>query len=369
MKVIRPSFWNQFQCIGSKCTDNCCIGWEIGIDRETVKKYSAVPGELGERLKKAIQVQEGEACFQMNGERCPFLNGENLCDLILELGDGALCEICREHPRFYEWFGEWKEAGLGLCCEEAVRLLLSEKQPLKFETVLAEGEESFVLDSPWLPELVKIRGIIFEKLQNRGKSIKQRAWEVLELAKEVQDCMDREDPMGLERIVENADKGGAMVEKMVKQGKERWIKAGENLLELFSDMEPMDENWPNRLRGLKEILPELYVQLDGFASCEKDWKDEWEHLAVYSIFRYFLKGMDDEDVLSKVRMALAGLGLIRLLHLELWRKNGKVTLRERICNIKAYSKELEYSPENLEKLMDAMWEEMWGGTENLCMLL
>lgn len=274
MKVIRPSFWNKFQCIGSKCTDNCCIGWEIGIDPETAEKYQHVSGKLGERLKKSIQVQEGESCFQMNGDRCPFLNQDNLCDLILGLGNSALCEICHEHPRFYEWFGEWKEAGLGLCCEEAVRLLLSEKNPLEFEVVQDDEEESVSVDSPWLSSLVVIRKVIFEKLQDREKTIQQRFREVLELAERVQDCMDREDQEELEQIaesaffIENGECGKKVSGTEEKPTQQQWISANENLLDVFSDMEPMDENWPNRLRKTKIILSEFYVNLEEFEDDE-----------------------------------------------------------------------------------------------------
>jgi len=57
-------------------------------------------------------------------ERCPFLNDNNLCDIILTLGEDYLCDICHEHPRFYiEADGEYVK-GYGLCCEEAARLIL-----------------------------------------------------------------------------------------------------------------------------------------------------------------------------------------------------------------------------------------------------
>ena len=96
--------------------------------------------------------ENGEISFRMKGERCPFLNEENLCELICRLGEKSLCEICKEHPRFYAWMGEWKEAGLGLCCEEAVRLLLENQEKLEFETVWEEGEETEV-DFPWIRPL------------------------------------------------------------------------------------------------------------------------------------------------------------------------------------------------------------------------
>lgn len=367
MKVIRPSFWNKFQCIGGKCTDNCCIGWEIEIDPETAENYRQVSGELGERLKKSVRVRNGESSFVMNGERCPFLNRENLCDLIIGLGDDALCEICREHPRFYEWFGTWKEAGLGLCCEEAAGLLLAEEKPLEFECVQTEEEEEgFEVESNWLEPLVRIRAVLFAKLQNREKSFVQRIREVLGLAEQVQDCMDREEKEELEQLLQNGQKEKTDLRSGKKVGKEQWTETYEKLLDVFLDMEAMDPKWPEWLKRIREKLPECYANLNGFAEEEKEWAYEWEHLAVYNIFRYFMKAIDDEDVLSKVRMAAAGCALIRLLHLKLWMQNGKVTLRDRVCNVKAYSKEVEYNLENLEKLMDAMWEEEIGGTENLC---
>lgn len=353
MKVIRPSFWKEFQCIGGGCTDNCCIGWEIDIDPETAKKYRKVPGELGERLKKSMRVQEEEISFRMNGERCPFLNGENLCDLILGLGERALCEICREHPRFYEWFGEWKEAGLGLCCEEAVRLLLAEEKPLEFETV-EEDEEGFEVDSLWLPFLVKLRAMLMEKLQNREKPLRERFREALALTEQAQECMDQEDTEQMDELLEDRN---VIPEPEEAADVRRWKQQYENLLDVFLEMEAMDKGWKVRLEKIREKLPQFYEKLEEFAVCEHTWAYEWEHLAVYNIFRYFLKGIDDEDVLSKTRMAAAGCAMIRLLHMDSWMEKGEVTRWDRICNIKSYSKELEYNLSNLEMLMDAMWED------------
>ncbi len=39
--------------------------------------------------------------FYMNEDgRCAFLNENNLCDIYIQLGEEALCDICTEHPRF-----------------------------------------------------------------------------------------------------------------------------------------------------------------------------------------------------------------------------------------------------------------------------
>ena len=39
MFVMIPEYYNKFKCIASKCSDNCCIGWEIDIDSKTYEKY------------------------------------------------------------------------------------------------------------------------------------------------------------------------------------------------------------------------------------------------------------------------------------------------------------------------------------------
>ena len=50
------------------------------------------------------------------------------CDIITEYGDGAICDICYLHPRFSNFYEDFTETGLGLCCEEAVRIILTEKE-------------------------------------------------------------------------------------------------------------------------------------------------------------------------------------------------------------------------------------------------
>ena len=49
MKTTSPYYYKDFKCVGSKCTDTCCAGWEIVIDEETHAHYTNVSGKFGER--------------------------------------------------------------------------------------------------------------------------------------------------------------------------------------------------------------------------------------------------------------------------------------------------------------------------------
>ena len=167
MKFIKPNFYDAFHCTAAACSDTCCAGWEIDVDPDTVEYYENLEGELGDRLREELcDLPDGTVCFRLGeNERCPFLDDDNLCELILKLGDDALCEICREHPRFYEELGGRVEMGVGLCCEEACRLLFEQKNPVTFITtnvgelpnapedplVFHLRDEAFALAAVWFP--------------------------------------------------------------------------------------------------------------------------------------------------------------------------------------------------------------------------
>jgi len=36
---ITPNYMAEFKCIGEKCTDSCCTGFNIDIDQNTFNKY------------------------------------------------------------------------------------------------------------------------------------------------------------------------------------------------------------------------------------------------------------------------------------------------------------------------------------------
>ena len=127
MKSVFPSFYPAFRCKASACRHTCSRGWEIDIDPVSEASYYNVSGVLGDKLRASIKQEDGVASFILTeDERCPFLQNDGLCELILQLGETSLCEICREHPRFYEQIGDAELIGLGLSCEAAASLLLHE---------------------------------------------------------------------------------------------------------------------------------------------------------------------------------------------------------------------------------------------------
>ncbi len=144
-----PSYYKEFRCIADRCRHTCCAGWEIDVEGETLPKYLA-DGEIAPHLC----LDETPHILLEAGERCPFLQSDGLCHLIITRGEDSLCQICRDHPRFRNFWTDREEIGLGMVCEEAARLILSQHTPLTLETLSESGGESpLPSDEQWLYDL------------------------------------------------------------------------------------------------------------------------------------------------------------------------------------------------------------------------
>ena len=51
MESFVPDYYSKFRCTAERCEHNCCIGWEIDIDEDSLSGYRQVKGEMGERLR------------------------------------------------------------------------------------------------------------------------------------------------------------------------------------------------------------------------------------------------------------------------------------------------------------------------------
>ncbi len=131
VSIYAPPYYSAFKCLAGECKHTCCAGWRIGLDEETLALYNALDGELGEVVRANIDTDEDGAHIPLDGcGRCPHLDSDGLCRIISAMGQGAVSEICREHPRFYNLLPDRIEVGLGLSCEAAALSVLSSDEYL-----------------------------------------------------------------------------------------------------------------------------------------------------------------------------------------------------------------------------------------------
>lgn len=138
MKIIVPDYYLEFCCVADKCRHTCCKGWEIDIDAESLCRFMEIP-----EISAEIETSGEAPHFKLTpDERCPFLRDDNLCRMIKHYGEGMLCQICSDHPRFRNYWSDRVELGLGMVCEEAARLILSREKPLRLIEIGQDNGES-----------------------------------------------------------------------------------------------------------------------------------------------------------------------------------------------------------------------------------
>ena len=143
MISIYPTIYHEFQCKANQCENTCCQLWTIDIDEPTAERYHSMIGSLGESLRQAITVDDEGSHFIFSKAQpmCPLLNEKGLCKVVLELGEEGLCDTCHMHPRFYKYIEDLELCGVALSCEASVELL-AQQEPMDFLLFTIEDDHN-----------------------------------------------------------------------------------------------------------------------------------------------------------------------------------------------------------------------------------
>ena len=310
-----------FRCLAGTCPDTCCAGWAIDLDPETLARYAALPGTLGAEIREAICREDGYTFFGLRQGRCPFLNGDNLCRLILEQGEEMLSVTCREHPRFWADFGDLREVSLAISCPEAARLLLGEPVTVTSRIIEETAPEDPELDGALLALLEGFRERLMARCQTDGP-LRDRMEAVLTLGR-------HEDGLLL-----------------------RW-GAGEDVADI---PEPEPAPWKLDLPGFFRVLGEMDCTDRRLpwrlARCRpREWKPDAlavpeGRLMAYFLYRYTLRAVWDGWLWEKVAFSVYAAAAIGCLA-ETFRGEPEARLRQAAV---LFSREVEHSEDNLRML-------------------
>ena len=281
------------------------------MDEETLAFYDTVEGELGERMRRCIDRGETPHFCLGEEERCPFLNQENLCDIITELGEKHLCQICADHPRFRCELPGRIEIGLGLCCEAAGRLILGKYDPLHLVVIGEGGEED---------ETISLRDEILRLIAKRELSLSARMAEAPHLC------------------------GGTESEKTLRE----WA-------EFLLTLERLEEDWTEILRELAEKTPDFAA----FAAVTQGRETEYEQFFAYLIYRHLANAADELDLAARCGFAVLGTELLYALGALHYEKTGTFTFDDQVELARRISAEIEYSDDNFDAVLDELASELF----------
>lgn len=315
MRQIAPDYFTSFACLMGDCRHSCCVGWEIDVDDDALCRYRMVSGPLGARLAENICTDGDAPCFRLTSDaRCPFLNADGLCELILALGEDSLCQICADHPRFRNDFSDRTELGLGLCCEAAGQLILTQRAPMRLIALSDDGVHDALLpEERWL---LGLRGQLFAILQNRSLPLELRVQQMLRTV----------------RV------------PMPDASASRWV-------DFLLALERLDDAWAERLLALSAAPS----RDDAFLHAP-EWETAFEQLLIYLLYRHLPGALDDGDVSGRVRYAVLIWRLLAQLCAVQAVQCRQISTGDLVEIARLYSSEIEYSDENLDAILDRLRE-------------
>lgn len=293
MISIYPTIYHKFQCKADQCENTCCQLWTIDIDEPNAERYHSMTGSLGESLRQAITVDDEGSHFIFSKAQpmCPLLNEKGLCKVVLELGEEGLCDTCHMHPRFYKYIEDLELCGVGLSCEASVELL-ARQEPMDLLLFTIEDDHN-----EFKPEERLTLHNIFELL----------AFDL--------------DPN--------------LFQYTPKPSKQSF----KELLDLYKQTEPIDENWTAQVNTLSSKLDQLiasvqtYIQQEDMSLFNKVYQyilyRQIDMLSDYSLESILAYAKDGTDYIL-IASALEG---------------------QPLKQVARWSQQIEYDEDNVELLL------------------
>ncbi|MEE1246701.1 MAG: flagellin lysine-N-methylase [Acutalibacteraceae bacterium] len=314
MIVIKPKFFDAFKCVADRCPDTCCAGWDVEIDGESAEKYKNETGSLKPFFDKHLTTDEDGYIFSLVDGCCPLLDENKLCRIQLAKGEEALCETCRLFPRYFDDYGDIRETGLGLGCPEAARILLSP------ETEVCLGGKAQSKDKIY-NILSDKREEFFSILENKRYDLKLKLSSVLFSAAEFQSSIDCVDWLGKDSTVPFSE-----------------------FIKVLEKMEFISEE---RRSFLLSLSDEKAV----YRNSEK-YSDDIVRLFKYYLMRYMMTACFDLDLLTKVKYGIFACIITK----RIYDSFPELSFDDRVRILYSYSKEVEYSPVNLDILDNSLYD-------------
>ena len=298
MKIVKPTFYKNFKCIAGDCPDSCCQGWEVDADSNSLEYYKTLDNslEIKKRIDSVLSKDEFDnTIFTLAPKkRCPFLNEENLCDMHIAIGGEHTPYTCRTFPRFIYDFGATREIGISFSCPVASDMMYN-TESFDFETEVNSDLPTLNdIDAEKYFLLYKGRAEAYKIAKDKNKSIRERLNDLLDL-------------------------GVLLQEKLFP-----YDEGGDDIVffEVFKNPELINPEWKEKV--------------ENFSLKQVSDSQSNENILMYFLYKYLMQAVYDDDVLSKIKMAVLGVLINTYFGEDSW-------------TVHLWSKETEHSQYNMDR--------------------
>lgn len=390
--MVIPSYVSKFKCIGGECEDNCCIGWDIDIDKLTFRKLHKIQEEPYKKMfQKSININNeciNEALdygrIKLNKEkRCPFLKENNYCKVQEHFGVDYLSSVCTQFPRVLNKIDDYYEISLDLACPEAARIILGNKDKVTFikenkslgkytMAGILETQNKEFKESP-IKYFKEIRKFVLKIIQERNLSLREKLYVLGDFLYNLEDVEINNIPKFLREYniikhgkeFENNDINYALSISFLKNAVDSLDIIDEIDSERFREFTKEALNGYN-IKNNKDIVDNSNKYINAY----KEYEDKFINKYSYIFENYFIVFIinnlfpfsESDFVFDGYIMLLFRFALIRFYLVGIYLNNGKDSYNDIIDFIQVFAKAFEhdrnYRSEILEYLKENDFDNM-----------
>ncbi len=364
MRIVKQKEFDEFSCAADKCTDNCCGGWLIEIDADTLQALKEYEGPLRCAIDKAVDFEA--SCIRMNDEgRCELLNEKGLCRLVLERGEDFISQICHLYPRHVEEYEGIREWSISLSCPVAAKMLIDRSEPSEY--TVTDNDDPDPLENDFddfdvllFTKLEDGRDVIFDILNNRDISIFKRMKMILLFSHTLQELLEEDRLFDMDEYIESIRTNPEKIILNVDNGSLELFDEPGKLIEYINDnssilyrLERLKKDWEEEL----SILVDMKDRCEDFHSEYKAAIDSLggsyhdiilENVLHTFIFTYFLGAVYDDCIYEKASMSIFCTLLIDLIYMSVRMRDANRTGTDAFIRVAyRFAKEIEHSDINL----------------------
>lgn len=367
-KVLKPSYYDEFKCVGSKCENTCCKGWNITIDELSYKRYKSVGGKYGERLKNSIILNNRKnksttwyAEFKLNEDgRCMLLTEDGLCSVYSELGEENMCLTCKIYPRLIKKYNDFCEKNLIMSCPEAARFLCEHTEPLDFvfrEEQLNDLElliKNNYIDKKLYDLFFEVRGFYIDVAQYRTISLWKRLYFILRAQNEIATPLKQGRRKPIEGIIQCIKKEMNSEEIINELNKiEPILEVKIRVLSLYLSNDKSETELQECCEIFKDFIKgnEMQTVVKQWKDIEKEYDEKYhiydyiyENYIVYYIYEYYFKS-DNNNIIRELTISYM---LLKAMNLLKYIKYGEIDINKIKENIYILSRIVDNSKAYLD---------------------
>jgi len=334
MKNVYPIYMEKFSCIAGKCPDTCCAGWEIVIDEKFENIYKSSSSNAAKYAVSRMHTDsEGDVCLKLENGRCPMLNDENLCRLYIEMGESALCDVCRIYPRFNKECEDVIFSGISLSCPEAARLIFEDE---RFGELNLSDKN---IHSDKLKDILNVYAALRKRIISGG---------IFNINKDSDEIQDELLFGDIKKALEIAS--DSFIDDFVPPAEDVL-----NLAKNIFNLEILTDEW-------KELISKLIFHLKKAVNDESSLKKrsdaltlcaslkEIKNIGIYYLYKYMPEAIYDNDVNIMTGIAYSSLCIISEIYAMELMETDELNFQRKLRIAQLFSKEIEHNEDNLDTL-------------------